>query len=221
MASDKPKGIINLSGKDYPTWPFVLDKGHERGLKGIRTELIQIPTEENLHTAIVKATVTLEDGSEFEDYGDANPKNTSAKVATALIRMASTRAKGRAMRDAVNIGETMFEEMPDLEESRGDRYAREIPAEKFGAQRAEIAGANPPTVSILPPSSTRPKARYEPGTVEGDAAMAGNRVRGDEESPRVCNTDGCGAVLTKGQYDVSTQRFGKPLCPTHQKALPS
>jgi hypothetical protein len=213
-----PKFIINLQGRDYPKFEGVLAEAHERGLQSMETVLLQIPSPDNENTAIVKAAVTIKDGVRFEAHGDANPKNVNPRIANACIRMAETRALGRALRMACNIGQTLAEELPDLEESRGDRYAREMPSEKFGAQRAEIAGANPPTVSILPPGSTRPKARYEPGTVEGDAAMAGNRVRGDEESPRVCNTDGCGAVLTKGQYDVSTQRFGKPLCPTHQKA---
>jgi hypothetical protein len=215
------KHIVNLQGKDFVLYAGLLAEAHERGLQSISTSLIQMPAEENGWTAVAQATVTMKDGSAFTEFGDASPKNVGAKIINSLPRMALTRAKGRALRDAVNVGVTMAEELGDMEESRGDRYAREMPPEKFGAQRAEIAGANPPTVSILPPSSTRPKARYEPGTVEGDAAMAGNRVRGDEESPRVCNTDGCGAVLTKGQYDVSTQRFGKPLCPTHQKALPS
>lgn len=33
----------------------------------------------------------------------------------------------------------------------------------------------------------------------------------------VCTEPGCGAVLTKGQHDVSMRAYGQPLCPTHQK----
>jgi hypothetical protein len=84
-----PKFVVSLSGRDYPLYAGILAEAHERGLQSIETQLIQVPGEENGHTAIVKAVVRLKDGSYFEDYGDANPRNTSARVATALIRMAS------------------------------------------------------------------------------------------------------------------------------------
>jgi len=112
VAIDK-QWVVNLQGKSYPLYAGVLDAAHTQGLRGIETTLIQIPSEENGHTAIVKATVLLEGGACFEDYGDASPRNTNAKIATALIRMASTRAKGRALRDAINCGQTLLEELPD------------------------------------------------------------------------------------------------------------
>jgi hypothetical protein len=111
-----PKHIITLSGRDYPLYSGILAEAHERGLQAIETELIQIPSGENDFTAIVKATVRMKDGSVFQDYGDSNPKNTNSRVALALIRMASTRSKGRALRDAINCGQTMLEELPDLVE---------------------------------------------------------------------------------------------------------
>lgn len=77
----------------------------------------------------------MKDGSRFEDYGDANRGNTSTRVATALIRMASTRAKGRALRDAINVGQTMLEELPDLEEDRG-----RAPAPQYRNEAREPAG---------------------------------------------------------------------------------
>ncbi len=109
------KFIINLSGNAYPTYQGVLAEAHERGLQAIETELLQIPTADNEHTAIVKATIRMKDGSTFEEFGDASPRNVNARIAAALIRMASTRAKGRALRDACNIGQTMLEELGDEE----------------------------------------------------------------------------------------------------------
>jgi hypothetical protein len=108
-----PKFLVNLSGKEYPTYPGVLAEAHERGLQSIEAFLIQIPATDNDFTAIAKAVVTMKDGTRFEEYGDASPKNVNARIATALIRMALTRAKGRALRDAVNIGQTLAEEIPD------------------------------------------------------------------------------------------------------------
>ena len=147
------KHIVRLGDRDYPTYPGVLAEAHERGFLHIETELVQIPSAQNDNTAIVKAKVRiiLPEGGDLycEDYGDASPRNTSARVAAALIRMASTRAKGRALRDAINVGQTMLEELPDLEE--------------HGSGNGQ--------------ASTRPKVRFEPGTPEGDAAMRGEPSR--------------------------------------------
>ena len=110
--TDGNDGIITLKGKLYPTWPYVLNAAHDRGLLGITTKLIQIPTDENGNVAIVAAIARFAD-QEWCALGDASPKNVNAAIVTALIRMAETRAKGRALRDACNIGETMREEIGD------------------------------------------------------------------------------------------------------------
>lgn len=122
-----PKFIQNLKGKDYPTWPGVLDAATKAGLKSLTTRLLQAPSAENNHTAIVLARAEFDDGRVFEDLGDASPANCSAQIATAAIRMASTRAKGRTLRDAINVGQTMFEELPDMN-GRTDEYAGPQPS---------------------------------------------------------------------------------------------
>lgn len=127
MALD-PKHVVNLQGKEYVLYAGLLAEAHTRGLKGIDVQLIQIPGPDNEQTAITRATVILENGETFTDYGDASPRNTNSRIATALIRMASTRSKGRALRDAVNIGITMVEELPEPEEeaaTNGKARARE------------------------------------------------------------------------------------------------
>lgn len=133
------KEIINLKGKDYPTYSYVLDKAHSAGLVKIKTKLIQIPSRDNNDTAIVKAFVFLkkkikkqELEKTYEAYGDASPDNTTTQIATALIRMAETRAKGRAMRDAVNIGETMLEELPEPKTERKTASGEEFFCEDCG-----------------------------------------------------------------------------------------
>lgn len=42
---------------------------------------------------------------------------------------------------------------------------------------------------------------------EGGVALTGNR----------CSVEGCPAVLTQGQLNMSTNKFGKALCPLHQR----
>jgi len=109
-----PKFIVDLRGKSYPVFAGVLDAAHKAGLRALTTELVQVPSAENGHLAIVKARAEFEDGRVFEDLGDCSPASTSPMLAAASIRLASTRAKGRVLRDAVNVGQTLLEELPDL-----------------------------------------------------------------------------------------------------------
>lgn len=128
----KPEFYVNLKGKQYALYAGVLDCATNNGLRSLTTELIQIPADENGHMAVVKARVEMEDGRVFEDYGDCSPQNTSAMIATAAIRMASTRAKGRALRDAINLGETLREELPDTEFEESDRPRQPAPTRAQG-----------------------------------------------------------------------------------------
>jgi hypothetical protein len=182
-----PKFLVNLNGKEYPTYPGVLAEAHEQGLRGISTALIQIPSADNDHTAIVRATVRMvgrdsEDETLFEDYGDASPRNCSARVATALIRMASTRAKGRALRDAVNIGQTLAEEIPD-----------EPPAHAYPVTEAP----------------RNPNLRVEQG---GGGNGQGAEER-REDQPLRCAVAACRKELKPAQVTFSKQHHpGPPLC---------
>jgi hypothetical protein len=97
----------------------LLDEAHRKGLRSIDTELLQAPTKENGEVAIVKATVTLVRTNNegeivgeriFEGIGDASPANVGKNIKSHLIRMSETRAKARALRDAVNVAELIMED---------------------------------------------------------------------------------------------------------------
>ncbi len=110
--------IVESKGRSFCLYSGILDLAHKEGLKSIRTELLQVPCEENNRVAIVFATVTLEkDGVErvFTGIGDAAPNNVAPAMQVHLLRMAETRAKARALRDAVNIGVAAFEETGEEE----------------------------------------------------------------------------------------------------------
>lgn len=96
--------LIQRQGKTYVLYAGLLSEAHSQELKGISTELIQVPDESNANVAIVKATADMGDGRSFTGIGDANPKNVGRNIVPHLIRMAETRAKARALRDAVNVG---------------------------------------------------------------------------------------------------------------------
>src|SRR6185503_15971700 len=90
-------------------------------------ELVQVPTKGNGMVAIATAEVTTSKGV-FTAIGDADPENVGRKIAPHIIRMAETRAKGRALRDAVNIGVVCLDELGDLDgEFRDEAPARGNP----------------------------------------------------------------------------------------------
>lgn len=104
------KFIINLQGKSFVTYEGLLDLAHQRNLKSIEVELIQIPSKENNMTAICKATAKTE-SEIYTDLGDASPQSVNSTIVPHLIRMASTRAKARVLRDLTNVGMTAVEEI--------------------------------------------------------------------------------------------------------------
>jgi hypothetical protein len=109
------KHIITLNGKSYITCEGLLISAHDKGIASIVVEIIQYPTEINKMTAIASAAVRSKDGKIFSDVGDASPASCSAKIVPHLIRMASTRAKARALRDFTNIGMCSIEELGENE----------------------------------------------------------------------------------------------------------
>jgi len=112
--------IKSLKEKDFVLYSGLLDLAHQKGLKSITVEAIQFPNKENGMEAICKATTEAANGEVFVDWGDANPKNVNATIANHVLRMASTRAKARTLRDFTNIGMTCLEELGDIDDVAGD-----------------------------------------------------------------------------------------------------
>lgn len=108
--------ISNIQGKEFVLWAGLLDLAHQYGLIKLEVEHIQLPSNENGSVAICKATATTKDGKVFSDIADASPVNVNKKIALHILRMASTRAKARALRDMTNVGMCCLEELGDLDE---------------------------------------------------------------------------------------------------------
>jgi hypothetical protein len=213
MATVRPEFWVDLRGKKYPTWPGVLIALHEEGLLGIEVLVVQYPAEENGWTAVCQATVTMKgDGQReqvYTDVGDCNGKNASPEIAKAAIRMASTRAKGRAGRDAIALGATLFEELPawDLEKEAGqDVQPRPATNAAPGAP-----AANGPSAMAAP---RRPVLATR--TPEIEAARSG---AGWEGPSTVCSYHDCGRALAHNTEIMSLQKYKRPLCLDHMKAL--
>jgi len=193
--------FIERQGKRYVLFQGLLDEAHSRGLRGIDTELIQVPDDSNGNVAIVKATAEMEDDRRFSGIGDASPHNVGRNIVPHLIRMAETRAKARALRDAVNVGATALEELSDGDDAP--------PAEGFGGTRSR------PT----PIRGQRSRAEEEPGPrpVEdnGRAEKASSRKGGGSQKARKSQVDLLKTLATewRGENGVERleNRIGKPL----------
>ena len=141
--------MIERQGKRFVLYAGLLEEAHSRGLRSIETELLQVPKTDNGEVAIVRAVVRTEDGK-FTGIGDASPENVNRTIAPHVIRMAETRAKARALRDAINVGVTAFEELGGedgaevVESFEGDEEHKAA-----RAQREENRGGLPATKKQL------------------------------------------------------------------------
>ena len=136
--------MIERQGKRFVLYAGLLEEAHSRGLRSIETELLQIPKAENGEVAIVRAVVRTEEGK-YTGIGDASPQNVNRAIAPHLIRMAETRAKARALRDAINVGVTAFEELG----GPGEETAEAAPRAAARGQREDGKGEMPATKKQL------------------------------------------------------------------------
>jgi hypothetical protein len=140
--------------KEVVTAGGLIGLGHDDNLRSIQTTLLQAPSKENGQVAIVKATVVTNKGS-FDGIGDANPGNVNAKIVPHFIRMAETRAKARALRDAVNVGTLALEELGSADEEFST--AEVVPA--MQSHRLPSASDNNANISTTPPTSNGGKGQ--------------------------------------------------------------
>ena len=135
--------IKTIDGRDFVLYSGLLDLAHQKHLISMDVELLQYPTKENEHTAVCKAIAKTATMGPFIDVGDANLTNCNAKVAKHIIRMASTRAKARCLRDLTNIGMTCFEELGDFNEVIGEeetgKSIKKDNVKKFPGKQAKAA----------------------------------------------------------------------------------
>jgi hypothetical protein len=145
--------VITQLGKDYITYGGLVELLHQvsEGYFAIDTQLIQAPTQDNGQVAICTAQVLVYDPEDPDvvrrratGIGDASPANVNRMMATHLIRMAETRAKARALRDAINVGVTAFEELGGedgaeiVEPAHGAEKRDERPPARVQENRGEL-----------------------------------------------------------------------------------
>jgi hypothetical protein len=153
--------------RDVVLYDGLLHAAKQVGLGSIQTTLLQAPAEVNGWTAIAHARVETKAGT-FTGIGDANPNNVNGRIRPHFIRVAETRSKARALRDAVDLqGVVCFEELED-EDRAAPQVEAPRPPQSRGVNRVAAAtrrnGGNghapAPTTSGV---STPPPARYGNG----------------------------------------------------------
>jgi hypothetical protein len=112
----------------------------------------------------------------------------------------NTRAKGRALRDMLNIGTALLEELPPDAASAGKVAPHAAPH----AAAPTPNGAAAPSKPAAPPKSAPPKSA-PPKSAPSDDSLA------------ACQQPGCAVILNKGQAALSMHHYQMHLCPKHQQ----
>jgi hypothetical protein len=160
----------------------------------LEVSLLQYPSTENNFEAICRAVAESKTGEVFSDIGDANKTNCHSMIAKHLIRMASTRAKGRALRDMCNIGIACIEELADFDDVIGSGTAKKSTRKKAIVKsdkketkpKADTKKKSPVKEEPEPKAeSKQPKESQKVGSkTEPDARSNSNQPRMSEAQKR-------------------------------------
>jgi predicted nucleic acid-binding Zn finger protein len=168
--------MTNIKGKDFVLYAGVLDLATQKGLLKLGVELLQFPTKENGNEAICRAVAESKTGEVFSDIGDANPKNCHEMIVKHLIRMASTRAKGRALRDMCNIGIACIEELADFDDVIGSsgqpkKTTRKKTAAKTEKKAAKAKNDTKKKSAVKDESETKAKAKQPKQSADSETEV--------------------------------------------------
>lgn len=171
---------VRIFDKKSKTWnehPFVpylpiLDNLHRRGIKSITPEPLPVISCKEagcyMHspgdlTHRFKSTIVLRNGQEFTAYGEACVHNTVGPARKALKRVAETRAKARAGRDAVNIGVPCIVEISSFEGQirQGDRILSQEDVENVTVEGSVVKGESTALVKTDSPTVGTPTQKKE------------------------------------------------------------
>jgi predicted nucleic acid-binding Zn finger protein len=214
--------MTNIKGKDFVLYAGVLDLATQKGLLKLEVELLQFPTEENGNEAICRAVAESKTGEVFSDVGDANPNNCHSMIAKHLIRMASTRAKARCLRDLCNVSMVAVEELADFDDVIGSdtakRASRKKPAVKANKKetkpKADTKKKSPVKDESEPKAkSKQPKESKKVGSKpEPDARGNSNQPKMSEAQKRaIYNLSRRRGISVEELEQMATDAYGSEL----------
>jgi len=126
-----PKYIVKVKGRDFVKYDGLITMAHESGIQSLNAKFLHVSSE----LATATATVMLADGRTFTECGDATPNNVASHVAPHFARVALTRAKSRALRDALNIHMVSTAEIGDISDAEGGDYGHAETGEEASAKQ--------------------------------------------------------------------------------------
>lgn len=183
-----PSGVIMLKGKRTPTTRGLVAIMGLFGVESVETELLEHDPDKPW--ALVRAVIQGTRGM-YTAHGDCGPDSTSRMILPHYVRMAETRAIGRALRWYLGVGETVADEMG--EPARLPERAPVAPAGRAGAELlgntgctvAEVEGflawKSKPALSELSPVARNGLIDWL-NTEEGTRALHAYHVRDLEGS---------------------------------------
>ena len=223
-----PRFVKTIEGRDFALYSGLLDLAHQKGLLKLEVEAIQYPTKENEHLAICKAVAFSSNGEVYTDIGDASPTNCSSRVSKHILRMSSTRAKARALRDMTNIGMTCLEELDtaDLGENGSTHQKPEsrkapTPARKSGGngketqspKRPETSGKGKPEKESSSASQGKPKNEEKPesGSKQGQENLDGVPKMSEAQKRACLNLSRRRGISVEELEKMSQESYGTTL----------
>jgi hypothetical protein len=147
--------VINRQGQDFLLYAGLVTALHQvsAGYFAIETRLEQLPTQENGGVAVCSARVQVFDTDQPDvvrrmttGIGDASTGNVTKLMQGAIIRMAETRAKARALRDLLGVAEVTVEE---LGPQGADDEARPAEGQPHASERSFLSRPSGPPERIM------------------------------------------------------------------------
>jgi hypothetical protein len=179
------KHIIKIHDKEHVTYEGLLSMATDNGLESLEVDIRQFPSQENGNTCVCIATAKCQ-GRTFTDIGDANPDNVNSMISKHIIRMASTRAKARALRDMLNIGMCAVEELDaDASPQNNNSPAPQKPA--------SVPGTNKPATDKQ--KQYFRKLGKEKGLSEGDLKLIVEKTIGKVDTMTIDQMSKCIEVV--------------------------
>lgn len=110
----KSNEVVDIKGKKHVIYQGLLRLAHEKGLMNFEILEKYVSDDMKKSWCLVRAHCKKDKKDVFFDgIGSSTPDNTGSMTESHPVEMANTRAKGRALRDFLNIGQAMFEELKE------------------------------------------------------------------------------------------------------------
>lgn len=127
----RAKYVISIKGKDAILADGLKKLAHLKGIKSLKSNIVQFPNQENNNLCIVETELVGYDYNPITDkveevtykaIGDASPNNCTPLVKPAFVRMAETRSVARVLKNYTNVGIVAVDELIETQDNNNNGY---------------------------------------------------------------------------------------------------